>query len=165
MMQLLQLTALLVFGSLTLTAFFVVLVALFPRRLARTRAVAEAMPGRSMLVGAINLIFFSAVVIALVALNQWTGARLFVLPALAVLAVLLVAATFGLGGVVQLVGERLLPQSSGMRRTVLGTLTLGWACALPFLGWFGLLPLVVAFGLGAFILSLFSQTGHAVPAV
>ena len=163
-MQLLQLIAWLVYGSLTLTAFFVVLVALFPRRLARTRAVAEGMPGRSMLVGIINLIFFSAVIVALVALNQWTGARLFVLPAVAVLAVLLAAAAFGLGGVVELVGERLLPQSTGIRRTVAGTLALGWACALPILGWFGLLPLVVAFGLGAFILSLFSQTAPAAAA-
>jgi hypothetical protein len=164
MIQLLQLFAMLALGSLPLTAFFVVLAALFPRRLARTLAVAEGMPGRSMVVGVINLIFFAAVFVALLALNQWTGGKLFVLPALVVLAVLLAAATFGLGGVVQLVGERVLPQSPGVRRTVLGTLTLGWACALPILGWFGLLPLVVAFGLGAFILSLFSQAGRVVAA-
>ena len=156
-MDLLRLAALLVYGSLALVAFFQVLLALFPRRLARTQAIAEAMPVRAFVVGLVNLIFGSAVVLALLALGQWTGVQLFGLPAVAVLALIVVAVAFGLGGVVQLIGARLLPEQPGPRRTAVAALALSWACTLPFLGWFGLLPLAAALGTGAFILTFFTQ--------
>ena len=156
-MDILRLAALLVYGSLALVAFFVVLLALFPRRLGRTQAIAEAMPVRAFVVGLVNLIFASAVVLALLALGQWTGIQLFGLPALAVLAVMTAAVAFGLGGVVQLIGLRLLPERPGPRRTAAAALALGWACTVPFIGWFGLLPFVAALGTGAFILTFFTQ--------
>lgn len=156
-MDLVRLGALLVYGSLALAAFFVVLPALFPRRIGRTQAVAEAMPVRAFVVGLVNLIFGSAVVLALLALGQWTSIQLFGLPALAVLAVMAVAVALGLGSVVQLIGARLLPEQPGPRRTALAALALSWACTVPFIGWFGLLPFAAALGLGAFILTFFTQ--------
>ena len=156
-MDLLRLSVLFVYGSLALVAFFVVLLALFPRRLGRTQAIAEAMPVRAFVVGLVNLIFGSAVVLALLALGQWTGIQLFGLPALAVLALIVVAVAFGLGGVVQLIGVRLLPERPGPRRTAAAALALSWACSVPFLGWFGLLPFAAALGTGAYILTFFTQ--------
>jgi hypothetical protein len=155
-MQLLQIAAALVIGGLMIAAFFIVLSALFPDRVSRVRAVASAMPGRSVVVGLVNWIFFAAVVLALLALTQWTHIQLLALPALAIAAVLALAAIFGLAGVVELVGERLLVHTPGARRTGLGALVLAWACALPYAGWFALLPYVLALGLGAVILSLVS---------
>ena len=114
------------------------------------------MPGRSVVVGLVNWIFFAAVVLALLALTQWTRIQLLALPALAIAAVVALAAIFGLAGVVELVGERLLAHTPGARRTGLGALVLAWACALPYAGWFALLPYVLALGLGAVILSLVS---------
>ena len=156
-MDLLRLGAVLIYGSLALVAFFLVLPALFPRRISRTQAIAEAMPARAFVVGLVNLIFGSAVVLALLALGQWTSIQLFGLPALAVLALMAAAAAGGLGGVVQVIGARLLPEQPGPRRTALAALALSWACTVPFLGWFGLLPFAAALGLGAFILTFFTQ--------
>ena len=45
----------------------------------------------------------------------------------------------------------------------MGTLVLGWACALPFVGWFGLLPYAGLLGLGAFIIGFFSREGNLTP--
>jgi hypothetical protein len=154
MMELVQLTAALVIGSVMISAFFLVLAALFPNRVARAQAAAAAMPGRSAVVGLVNWIFFAAVVMALLSLAQWTGIQFFAVPALVIMAAVLLAAIFGLAGVVEFIGARLLVNSSSVRRTGLGALALGWACALPFVGWFALLPYVLALGLGAFILSL-----------
>jgi hypothetical protein len=153
-MGFLQITAALVAGSLMFAAFFTVLAALFPDRVARTRAAASAMPGRAFVVGLVNWVFFAAVVLALLALTQWTNVQLFALPAFAIAVAVAVAAIFGLAGVVELIGGRLLTHTPGARRTGLGALALTWACALPFIGWFALLPYVLALGLGAVILSL-----------
>jgi hypothetical protein len=155
-MQLIQITAALVILSLMTVAFFTVLTALFPSRLARVQAAASAMPGRALVVGLVNWIFFGAVVLALLALTQWTHVQLLALPALAIAAVVALAAIFGLAGVVEMVGERLLSHTTGARRTSVGALALAWACALPYVGWFALLPYVLALGLGAVILSLVS---------
>ena len=50
MNELIRLLAILIFGNLGLVAFFVVVSALFPRRVGRTRAIADAMPGRAFAV-------------------------------------------------------------------------------------------------------------------
>jgi hypothetical protein len=159
-MELLRLAAVLLYGSLALVAFFLVLVALFPKRIGRTQAIAEGMPGRSLVVGLVNLIFGAAVVVALLALAHWTHFQLLGVPALVVLALGSAAVAFGLGGLVQLIGTRLVPEQPGPRRTMAATLALGWACTLPFVGWFGLLPLAAAIGTGAFILTFFTEPGH-----
>lgn len=160
-MDLLRLTAVLIYGSLALVAFFLVLVALFPGRLGRTQVIAEGMPGRSFVVGLVNLIFGAAVVLALMAFAQWTHLQILGVPALAVLVVMVVAVSLGLGGVVQMIGARLLPERPpGARRTAAAALALSWACSLPFVGWFGVLPFAAALGLGAFILTFFAQTAR-----
>ena len=156
-MDLLRLTAWLIYGSLALVAFFLVLVALFPGRLSRTQAMAEGMPGRSFVVGLVNLVCGAAVVLALIALAQWTHVQILGVPALAVLAILAIAVSLGLAGVVLMIGARLLPDRPVPRRTAAATLALGWACCLPFVGWFGVLPFTAALGLGAFILTFFTQ--------
>ena len=153
-MQLVQITAALVIVSLMVAAFFVVLSALFPDRIARVQAAAAAMPGRAIVVGLVNWIFFAAVVLALLALTQWTHVQLLALPALVIAAIVALAAIFGLAGVVEMLGARLLVNTPGPRRTGLGAMVLAWACALPYAGWFVLLPYVLALGLGAVILSL-----------
>lgn len=150
-----RLIAVALFGAATLAAFFVVLAALFPDRVARTRAAAGRAPGRSFFIGLVNAAFFLALILALQAIGEATGLQLFGIPAVLLLALLSIAALFGLGGVVQLVGERLLPERSHYLRLAAGAVTLGLGCALPFAGWFGLLPYVTVLGLGAFALSFF----------
>jgi hypothetical protein len=55
----------------------------------------------------------------------------------------------------ELVGERLAPAQTALRRTLWGTLALGLGSALPFAGWFLLLPYAALTGLGAFIVGFF----------
>ncbi len=159
MRDFLNLLVALILGSLGLSAFFVALSVLFPRRIAKTRAVADAVPGRAALVGLVNFLFFGVIAVALSGISDQLGNDLLrvllIIPALVCAALLSVGLTFGLAGVVQLVGQRLSPQDHELKRMVAGTLVLGWACALPFVGWFGLLPYAGLLGLGAFIVSFF----------
>ena len=158
-----RLSAAVIFVNVTVVALFVVVGALFPRRVARARMVADSFPGRAFAVGLINLLFFLGVALAFSALVQWLDVHLFNLPALAILILLTVCIALGLAAVVQLVGERLAPPAGLVGRTVWGALALAWACATPLIGWFGLLPFVCTLGLGAFILSFFYPAKPAGP--
>ena len=156
---------LLLVGLLSLVAFMTVMRALFPARLAAVRALAGAAPGRAFLVGFVNFVFFGGFALALLALSSRGGDGLLRVllgvPAFFFLAVLAAGLSFGLSGMAQLVGLRLLPESADLRQTIWGALALGLACLLPFLGWFLLLPYAALLGLGAFILGLFSRAGPA----
>jgi hypothetical protein len=155
MNDLARLCAALLFGSLTLVAFFLVLSALFPERIARTRRLAGRAPGRSLALGLLNAIFLSTLAVALLAISEWTRMRVLGVPALLVVGLATLTACFGLAGVAQLVGERLLPDRGPALRQAAGALAAGLACALPFVGWFLLLPYLLLLGLGAFVLSFF----------
>lgn len=140
-------------GNLLLVPFVLSFSALFPRRIARTRAIAEQMPGRAFAVGLINLLFFGAVALGFSALADAIGNELPRLPALLIFTILLIALSFGLTAVARLVGERLRPQASDLNRTIVGTLALSLGSTLPLVGWFALLPYAASLGLGAFLLS------------
>ena len=149
------------FGAVTVAAFFTTLAALFPDRVARVRAAAGRAPGRSFLLGLINTVFFMTVILGLQSLAQATEFGLFGVPAVVLFALLCIAALFGLAGVAQLVGERILPERGHYVRLAAGAMVVGLGCALPFVGWFALLPYVVGLGLGAFVLSFIEPSRPA----
>jgi hypothetical protein len=157
MEDLVRAVVVLVLGNFLLVPFVLVLGALFPRRLRRTRQAADLMPGRAFLVGLINALFFSALALALSALADRVGNDLPRILAILIFAALSLGLSFGLAGVAQLAGERLRPQDGEIRRAVWGTLALSLGCALPFVGWFGLLPYAGCLGLGALIVGFFYQ--------
>jgi len=143
--------------SLSLVAFFAVLWAFFPNRLARVEAVVNGMPGRSFTVGLVNLVFFGAVMLVMFSLaDRFRGGGLRAVGGI-FLVLLSIGVSFGLAGVVQVVGGRLRDPASSLVRTAWGTVLLTLGCGLPFIGWFGLLPYAASLGLGAFILSFFSR--------
>lgn len=154
-----NLVALVTLASLSLSAFFTALSALFPRRTAQTRSVADLMPGRAALVGFINFLFFGVAGLILLTLadrvNNGVLKIILTLPALVFLAALFVGLSFGLTGVAQLAGVRLAPTRSDPLRVMVGALALGWGSALPVVGWFVLLPYIGWLGLGAFIIGFF----------
>ena len=155
MNEALRIIAILIFGNLFLIAFVLTVGALFPKRLAQTRLVAEVMPGRAFIVGLVNVLFFGAVGLAFSALADWINNELPRLPALIFIAVLAFGLSFGLAGMAQLVGARLFPQRGEIARTAWGTLSLSLGSTLPFIGWFALLPYAACLGLGAFIIGFF----------
>ncbi|MGQ0604794.1 MAG: hypothetical protein ACT4QE_24195, partial [Anaerolineales bacterium] len=145
----------LIVGNILVTPFILSVGALFPRRVARTRALAESMPGRSLVIGVINVLFLGGLAVALSALADSVGNELPRLPAVLIIALVIIGLTFGLTAVAQLIGERLRPNDDTLRQSIWGALTLSLGSALPFIGWFALLPYAGCLGLGAFILSFF----------
>lgn len=142
-------------GIPPVVALFIVVKVLFPGIVERTRQAAEEAAGRSFGLGLVNGLFLGATMLALFALGESASIQLLNLLGLLVLALLTLGVTFGLSGMVQLVGARLLPEGSELRRTILGAVALILACLTPFVGWFGLLPYVSLHGLGAFVVARF----------
>jgi hypothetical protein len=146
------------FGLALIVPYALTVNALFPRRLRRTRFVADSMPGRSFLAGLVNGGFFGVVILGLAVLGSSVLSPLggaAQLPALTVLTALLGVSGLGLAAVAQLIGERLRPQDSSLRQNVWGVVALSLGSTLPLVGWFVLLPYAGLLGLGAFILSFF----------
>jgi hypothetical protein len=150
-----------VLGLLCLAALFLVLGVLFPTAVERTRTSAETSLGRAFLLGLVNFVFVVAVGLGIGAVNQnlsfWLLGVIVALLALA----LIVALTFGLAGMVEVVGERLSPDRGRVRRTAWGTAALALGCLTPYVGWFGLLPFVALTGIGAFVLGWYTNRARA----
>lgn len=142
------LLALVLFCSGCLIALLIVLSVLFPAHLQRSSRTAGQSPGRSFLIGAVNMVFFGALSLAMlsggVPLLQAIGA--------AIAAVLIVGMAIGLGGMVQLTGEHILPTAAPLRRTAWSALILVAACLTPYIGWVLLLPYLVFRGVGGWLL-------------
>lgn len=145
----------------TFTAFFTVAELLFPAKIARIRETAGDQPVRSTLIGGVNALFFGAVGLVFIGVAENTGLDFLALPGLLIGVFLALALAFGLAAIVQLLGERMAPEGSRLRRSIFGSLALLLACLTPFVGWFALLPYVGFLGLGAVILSVVrGRRGH-----
>ncbi|MDX1600283.1 MAG: hypothetical protein R3191_02075 [Anaerolineales bacterium] len=107
------------------------------------------------MVGAINVLFLSALGFGFSALADAVGADLLQLPALLFLSLLVILLAFGLTAASMLVGERLFPSAGLFRSRLGGAGVLTLAALAPFVGWFGFLPYVAFLGSGGFILGLF----------
>lgn len=143
-----------------LSGFFLVAEALFPARVEKTRSAAQCIPGRSLMVGAVNFLFFGVIALVLFSISDNASGlvrAIAMLPALFLAGILLIGLSFGLTGIVQLIGERILPEQSAWKRILWSTLALCLGSAIPVAGWFLLLPYIGLTGLGAFILSFFSK--------
>ncbi len=147
--------------GLCLAAFFSVLQTLFPTRTERTRQMAETSPVRAFFVGLVNFLFFGTICLISITFGEKVHG-IFLIPGFIVLGLLILALALGLGGIVQLTGNRLFPEKSPLTRTVWGTSTLYLACLTPFVGWFGLFIYIGFLGIGAFILTFFQP--KALPA-
>ncbi len=148
--------------TIGLGAYFLVASALFPRRVAKAKAMIQSMPGRAFGVGLVNFVFFAVIAMALLAVAENAGPLISVvltIPALLILAVLAILLSFGLAGMSSLVGERLFPDISVWKQTLWGVVCLTLASALPFVGWFLLIPYVSFVGIGAVILGFFRREG------
>ena len=163
MTDILRLFFILILLTIALAAYFLVIRALFSNRAAKTQRVITAMPGRSFGVGLVNFLFFSVIAIILFSIADKAGTFCKVIlltPALVITAILAIMLSFGLTGMVNLLGERILPEITAWKRTVFGAMILAFACALPVVGWFLLFPYIGFVGIGAFILGLFQRENN-----
>jgi hypothetical protein len=160
MEQLFRVLVIFLLLALSLFGFFAVMNVLFPRQVSRTQNILQQTYGRSFWIGLVNILFFLPIALLLFSLGDGTAGPLKVIltiPALFLLAALLGLASFGLLSIVNMVGERTVPDQSTLKQIFWGTFLLSLACALPFVGWFLLLPYVLMIGVGATILGFFQK--------
>lgn len=160
MTDILRLLLIVLLLTISLAAYFLVVGALFASRVTKTQRVINQMPGRSFLVGLVNFLFFGVIAVILFSVAENAGGAIKVIltiPALSITALLTVILSFGFAGMVNMVGERILPEHSSLKKSAWGTVILAFACALPFVGWFLLLPYAGLVGFGAVILGFFQR--------
>jgi hypothetical protein len=139
------------------------MVILLPNLSSQTARVTETMPGRSFVLGAINLVFFFGVAVVLSRIGEGIGGffgGLFSLMALFIALALLLLLTMGLSGLARLISERgsdSPPLSTG--RLFRSAVLLVAAGLAPLAGWFILTPLALSIGLGATIITLVQWIG------
>jgi len=146
------------------SAYFLVLNALFVTRVTWTRAIAQSMPARSFGIGFVNFVFFAVIALVLLSLAENAGAvvkGILTIPAVLIVAFLSIVLSFGLAGMSAFVGERIFPGLPAWKQLLWGTVCLALACSLPFVGWFLLLPYVGFVGFGAVILAFVQKENKA----
>ena len=160
MTEILQLFLGVILLTAALAAYFLVFVAFFSNRITKTQRVINQTPGRSFWVGLVNFLFFGVIALVLFSIsNNTTGLvkGIVFIPALFLTGILLIGLSFGLTGMVGVLGERIFPDQSAWKRALWSTLAFSLGSAVPVVGWFLLLPYAGLTGLGAFILSFFSK--------
>lgn len=160
MTDILRLLTIILLLTISLAAYFLIIRALFPNRMAKTQRIINQMTGRSFLVGLVNFLFFGVIAIVLFSISDKTAGAIkaiLTIPAFLITALLSVLLSFGLAGMVNVMGERILPEHSSLKKSIWGTAILAFACALPFVGWFLLFPYTGLVGFGAVILGFFQR--------
>jgi len=160
MTDILRLFFIIILLTIALAAYFLVVNTLFANRVTKTRRVIDQMPGRAFGVGLVNFAFFGVIAVVLFSVADNAGGFgkvVLTVPALLITAALAVMLSFGLTAMINLLGERILPEVGSWKQSVFGTAILSLACTLPFVGWFLLFPCIGFVGIGAFILGLFQR--------
>jgi len=161
MTEILRVTLLVLLLGVAFACYFLVVSAMFNRRVLKSLNVAKQMPARSLGIGFVNFLFFGVIAVVLFAFAEGVenGVLKFILlvPALVIAGVLAVLLSFGLSAMVNIVGERVFPEFTSWKKTFWGTIILAFASAIPTVGWFLLLPFIGLTGFGAVILGFFQR--------
>lgn len=144
------------FIIVTLPFYLVAIRACFPLFEQQVQIILQRSPGRSLIIGAVNVLFWGAAIAVLGALADGSGGIL-ALPAIVLLAVVVLGLSIGLGSISQIIGENWLSERSRSRQGLGGGVALTLAIATPFLGWFLLFPLLATAGLGATFMNLLAR--------
>lgn len=143
--------------GITTIALFATLILLIPMPIEVTRLKLEDSPGRSLLLGLVNFIFFSLLVAAFVWFSQETGEILGGIFTFLAGVIMLGLAIFGLIGLtsfVPILGERMGGGKTPFISNIRGGTLLLLAGLAPYVGWFIFTPLIFWAGLGAAISAL-----------
>lgn len=143
-------------------AILILLTALAPGYVKRAREVMLKWPVRSFLLGLVNYLFFSALVL----LTAIEFAPLQVIGGLSVLICLPLLSIIGLLAAAGVTGEKLWLQAASKPGTLLGSLIIGvlllaLVLIVPFVGWAIVFGLILT-GLGACIIALVTAIGERV---
>ena len=145
------------FGGLSLLAFFAALILLLPKTIQQTQQALESSGGRSLLLGLVNFIFFGLLATLGVWLSEKTGgvlAGIFVLLSGAIALGIAILTLIGLAALANLLGTRIKVDAAPFETILRGGALLILAGMAPYIGWFLFTPLVAWAGLGAAITTL-----------
>lgn len=160
MNEILRLTLVTLLLTIPLAAAFLVVGAFFPSPVTRTRKIIGVTPGRAFWLGLVNFLFFGVIAFVLLSIAEGAGGffkAVLTLPALLILALLIILLGLGLTAAVQHLAGQLFPDLAAWKRDLWAAVLLCFACALPFIGWFLLFPYLGLVGVGAAILGFFQK--------
>src|SRR5258705_13054917 len=98
--------------TIGLVAYFLVLDALFPQSIAKTKSVIQSMPARSFGIGVVNFVFFAVVPVVLLSVAENGGPfikGIFMIPAIVIFVAMAFVVSIGLSGMSNFFGERIFP--------------------------------------------------------
>jgi len=157
MVQIINLLLVIFFSGATLTALLAAVALLIPGPVGRSRQALQAAPWRAFWLGLVNLVFFLALVLALVKVAQAVVppvAAVLGLLALLILGSLLLVTLLGLTGLVALLRERMGAGRSPLAGQVWAAVLLLLAGLTPVVGWWVFTPVTVIIALGAGVITL-----------
>lgn len=160
-METFALSLLVVLGTASLTAAFLVLRAFFPRRVDQVQRVLEHHWNRAFWLGLVNTLFTAVLLLGLAALGDQMG--IFFLPAFALAGAFLVVVLFGWTASARLLGIRLLPERKPILQELSGGLILLLSTLAPVVGWFLFLPYLIFMAVGAVVLAYFQNRKQNIP--
>ncbi len=156
-MEILGIILLVPFAGITIIALFAAVNLLLPEPVEKTRANLENTPGRSLLLGLVNFIFFAVLALAFFWLSEQAGSGIggiFMFVAAIIIVGVAIFALFGLSAFAKLLGERIGNAKTPFTSHLRGGALLLLAALSPYIGWFLFLPLILWAGFGASISAL-----------
>ncbi|PID84981.1 MAG: hypothetical protein CSA11_07895 [Chloroflexi bacterium] len=140
-------------AMITLISLLVAVTYLWPQRSNQASQALDKSPGRSFIIGFVNLLFFGILATFLLQQEEFAG-----LLALILILILAGIAGLGMGGFLLLLTTRIFPQAEDLWKARLKTaVLLILALSAPILGWFIFTPLLLILSLGAGITALFRR--------
>ena len=153
-MDIFNMLGILVGGSITLTAFIIVVGRLLPTPVALSAEAIKASLWKPFVIGLVNAVFFillAALLFNFARSQSGFFAGFIAMIALAIFAALGILASIGLSGFSFWLEERIYPDGHTLTTSLKSTILLVLGCMAPFVGWFLLTPFVIATGLGSAI--------------
>ena len=154
-METLMIIILSALSLVTLVTALIFIRGLFPIRVEKVQMTLENNWKRSFWIGLANTILISVIVFGLASLGN--NASIFLIPAFGIYGVFLIGLLFGLSSFTQILGERLFPDLSPVKRDIRSGAVFMLTCLLPAVGWFLLFPYIVSLAVGAVVITLFQR--------
>jgi len=150
-------------GGITIIAMLGTFDLFFPKPVTRARQKLESAPGKSFLVGLVNVIFW---LVVLVLWFEWTQANggpdrmPYLIGTILVILLIIGLIIPGIPGLVALAGltgQRWNAYSSPLGQNLRGGLLLVLSCLTPYVGWFIFTPALLCTAIGAGLLTFFQR--------
>ena len=154
-MQTLFLVLVVLFSLAALIASLIMIRGLFPVRVERVRQTLENNWKRSFWIGLLNTVLITIFVLGLGALGN--SAPIFFFPAFGIYGVFLIGLLYGLAAFVQILGERLFPDQTPVKKDIQAGAVYLLASSLPMVGWFLLFPYGISLAVGAVVITYFQD--------